>query len=51
MKNADEGSQIPWHNKEWKKMWSAWLNYQEAIRKFRNSEKFKQSAELLPIDD
>jgi hypothetical protein len=51
IKNADESSHIPWHNDEWKKMWSAWLDYQQAIREFRNSGEFKQSVELLPIDD
>jgi hypothetical protein len=51
MKNANEGSHIPWHNKEWKKMWSIWLDYQQAIREFRNSKEFKQSTELLPVDD
>jgi hypothetical protein len=51
MKNADKGSHIPWHNNEWKKMWSAWLEYQQAIRRFRNSEEYKQATELLPIDD
>jgi hypothetical protein len=51
MKKANEGSHIPWHNKEWKKMWSIWLDDQQAIREFRNSEEFKQATELLPIDD
>jgi len=51
MKNANEGTHILWHNKEWKKMWSAWLDYQQAIRRFKISEEYKQATELLPIDD
>ena len=51
MKNANEGSHLPWHNKEWQKMWSAWFNYHQAIREFRNSGEFKQSTDLLQIDD
>jgi hypothetical protein len=35
------GSFILWHNKEWMKLWSAWLDYQQAIREFRNSTEFK----------
>ena len=51
MKDTHDESHIPWHNDEWKKMWSAWLEYQLAIRKFRDSGEFKQSTELLPIED
>ncbi|MCD4715769.1 MAG: hypothetical protein K8R45_03385 [Desulfobacterales bacterium] len=51
MKDPNEGSHIPWHNKEWKKMWSVWIDYQQAIREFRNSEGYKRATELLPIDE
>ncbi len=34
-------SDIFWHNKEWKNMWSAWLNYQESITGFMNSPEYK----------
>jgi hypothetical protein len=32
---------IFWHNKEWMNMWSAWINYQKAIKGFINSPEFK----------
>lgn len=35
-----EGSNIFWHNSEWINLWSAWLEYQHAIRKFRDSDEF-----------
>ena len=36
-----------WHNKEWKEMWSAWLNYKQAIADFINSREFKLLLEEL----
>lgn len=30
-----------WHNKEWAKMWSAWLDYQQAINGFVDSREFR----------
>lgn len=36
-----------WHNKEWLKMWSAWLNYRQAINGFINSPEFKSLLEEL----
>jgi hypothetical protein len=51
MTSSKEGSRIPWHNKEWMKMWSAWVNYQKAIREFRNSGDFRQSTEMLSMED
>ena len=36
-----ENSKVFWHNKEWVKMWSTWLNYRQAITAFMNSPEFK----------
>lgn len=30
-----------WHNREWMKLWSTWLDYRRALREFRNSTEFK----------
>jgi hypothetical protein len=38
---------IYWHNKEWLKMWSAWLDYRQAIDGFVNSREFKSLLEEL----
>jgi hypothetical protein len=34
-----------WHNNEWRELWSAWLNYQKAIRNFRRSPEFEDLVE------
>lgn len=34
-------SDIFWHNKEWAKMWSAWLKYRQAIHAFMDSTEFQ----------
>lgn len=36
-----------WHNKEWLHMWSAWLNYRQAITNFTDSDEFKLLLEEL----
>ncbi len=36
-----------WYNKEWISMWSAWLNYRQAIDRFLNSSEFKLLFEEL----
>lgn len=44
------GNNLPkvfWHNKEWKNMWSAWLNYRQAIAGFMNSDEYKLLVEEL----
>jgi len=38
---------IFWHNREWVKMWSAWLDYRQAIDGFVNSREFKSLLEEL----
>lgn len=35
-----EVTDIFWHNREWLNLWSAWLNYHQAIREFRDSNEF-----------
>ncbi len=30
-----------WRNKQWRNLWAAWLQYQEALRDFRNSTEFE----------
>jgi len=39
---GEKGPDIFWHNKEWVRLWSAWLDYRRAIREFKNSAEFKQ---------
>ena len=34
-----------WHNDEWKKLWASWLQFQKAIKEFRNSAEFRQLME------
>ncbi|MFH0812056.1 MAG: hypothetical protein V2A69_04350 [Pseudomonadota bacterium] len=31
-----------WHNQEWKAMWSLWIEYQKASRKFINSREVRE---------
>ena len=40
MTKGKEGSDIFWHNKEWRNLWSAWLDYQRAVRAFKKSPEF-----------
>ena len=40
--NGNKGADIFWHSKEWLKLWSTWLDYQEAVGSFRNSREFRQ---------
>lgn len=42
MSNGNKRSDIFWHNKEWMRLWSAWVDYHKAIKMFRNSKEFKQ---------
>jgi hypothetical protein len=39
---GNKNPEIFWHNKEWVRLWSAWLDYHKAIEKFRASKEFKQ---------
>ena len=49
--SGKKGTNVFWHNKEWIKLWSAWLDYIKAIKKFRNSNEFKQVTKSLIVDD
>ena len=31
-----------WHNEEWEKMWAAWLDYRQALRRFASSHEYKR---------
>ena len=44
-----EKSEVFWHNKEWIKMWSAWLNYRQAMTAFVDSPEFKLLLEELNV--
>ncbi|MDY6971283.1 MAG: hypothetical protein SV775_03030 [Thermodesulfobacteriota bacterium] len=47
MSREKKGSSVSWHNKEWLRLWSAWLEYYQAIAEFSNSTQFRQLAEEL----
>jgi len=47
MSREKKGSNIFWHNQEWVKLWSAWLDYYQAMGEFRNSTQFKQLSKEL----
>lgn len=34
-------AEVFWHNKHWQEMWSAWVDYQQAIHRFMHSPEFK----------
>jgi len=40
MSGGEQNPKVFWHNKEWKRMWSAWLSYQKAISDFLDSHEF-----------
>ncbi|RLC27724.1 MAG: hypothetical protein DRH56_01915 [Deltaproteobacteria bacterium] len=46
-----KSSGLTWHNPEWMMFWSAWLDFQIAMRRFRDSAEFRHSAKLLVPDD
>jgi len=46
-----KASGLTWHNPEWRTFWSAWLDFQIAMRRFRDSSEFRQSARLLMPED
>lgn len=39
--SGDKNPEVFWHNKAWLEMWSAWLDYQQAIQQFMRSAEFK----------
>ena len=44
---GQQRSEVFWHNKEWVKMWSAWINYRKAMTAFVDSPEFKLLMEEL----
>ncbi len=40
--SGKKGSDVFWHNKEWVKLWSSWLDFRQAIGDFKNSAEFEQ---------
>ena len=44
---GQQRSEVFWHNKEWVKMWSAWIKYRKAMTAFVDSPEFKLLMEEL----
>ncbi len=41
-KRGGDRKEFYWHNREWMATWEAWIQYQRAMRKYENSNEFKQ---------
>jgi hypothetical protein len=37
--------EVFWHNREWIRLWAAWLEYQRAMGEFKNSPEFRRLCE------
>jgi hypothetical protein len=37
-----KASGLFWHNREWIRLWSSWMEYQTAIGEFRNTPEFRR---------
>lgn len=42
IKKGKQKADVLWHNQEWVKLWSAWLDFQRTIMDFRDSSEFTQ---------
>ena len=42
-----EKSEVFWHNREWLKMWSAWLSYRQSVDNFMDSSELRLLLEEL----
>jgi hypothetical protein len=51
IKRGEKVSDVLWHNEKWMTLWSAWLDYTQAIKELKDSREFKQSTQLLTADD
>jgi hypothetical protein len=40
LKEAGGDSAYYWHNKEWRRVWGAWLEYQQALKDYGDSPEF-----------
>lgn len=38
---GEKSPEVSWHNKQWVKMWSTWLDYRQSINGFVGSPEFK----------
>jgi hypothetical protein len=45
MKPEKQRGEFFWHNKEWVRMWSTWLEFQQAVKQFRGSPEYKNLLE------
>lgn len=41
-KRGTDRKELYWHNREWIATWEAWIEYQKAIKRYENSNEFKQ---------
>lgn len=41
-KRGRDRKELYWHNREWMTTWETWIEYQRAMRKYENSNEFKQ---------
>jgi hypothetical protein len=47
MKSGKKESAAFWHNRQLVKLWSAWFDFQQAIKEFKDSVEFEQLIEEL----
>ncbi len=40
--SGEKEAEVFWHNQAWVDMWSAWLDYQQAIHRFMESPEFER---------
>lgn len=50
IRKGQKESDLFWHNKEWREMWSSWLEYRKAMSAFLRSAEFKLLLEELNND-
>jgi hypothetical protein len=44
---GEKTPEVSWHNEEWLKMWSAWLDYRRTMNRFVGSPEFKSLLDEL----
>ncbi|MBM4295693.1 MAG: hypothetical protein FJ126_12435 [Deltaproteobacteria bacterium] len=40
VRDAGQESSLYWYNKEWQRLWQAWLDYQQAVKDYGESPEF-----------